>query len=135
MRWAATLHDVRRVDDYQDILHGQRAADWLRQNVANIPCGFNEHQVHCTAYCCIWHVPHDHLIPAFTPELTCLKDADSLDRVRLGDLDIKYLRTSYAKNLTDKAQKLFDKSQRYGLPNNQQWLAVRQAALDLGLWH
>ncbi len=37
-----------------------------------------------------------------------LKDADGLDRVRLGDLNPKYLRTPQAHDLVNFAQSLFD---------------------------
>ena len=39
------------------------------------------------------HVPDDHLAPEMTPELACLKDADGLDRLRIGELDMRFLRT------------------------------------------
>ena len=37
-----------------------------------------------------------------------LKDADGLDRVRLGDLDPRYLRHPESKGMVDFAQTLFD---------------------------
>ena len=46
-----------------------------------------------------------------TNELKVLKDADGLDRVRLGDLDPTRLRTDVAQSLIDTAQKLYDASQ------------------------
>lgn len=36
-----------------------------------------------------------------TTELQVLKDADALDRTRLGDLDTRYLRTEAAVSLVD----------------------------------
>ena len=42
-----------------------------------------------------WHVPPDDQCPEWTPELRCLKDADGLDRVRLGDFAPSYLRLPY----------------------------------------
>lgn len=40
-----------------------------------------------------------------------LKDADNLDRVRLGDLDPKFLRHDSAKDLVGFAQRLFQRDQ------------------------
>lgn len=101
--WAAVLHDVRRIDDGQDPLHGQRAAEWVRKSYAH---GFfttlNNHQLQQVIYCCTWHVPDDALIPQITPELICLKDADGLDRVRLNDFNPSFLRTSYARTLINR---------------------------------
>ena len=37
-----------------------------------------------------------------------LKDADALDRVRLGDLDVSRLRFAQARQMVDFAQELFD---------------------------
>ena len=45
-------------------------------------------------------------------ELTrLLKDADNLDRVRLGDLKVKFLRHESAKNLADFALRLLARDQ------------------------
>ena len=41
-----------------------------------------------------------------------LKDADGLDRVRLGDLDSRYLRNQEAQSMVDFAQTLFDWTDR-----------------------
>jgi HD superfamily phosphodiesterase len=132
VRWAATLHDVRRVSDGYDLEHGERAATWIKEEAARLPFTFDEKQLECTCYCCRWHVPHDHLAPAMTPELTCLKDADGLDRVRLGDLKSNYLRTPYAKSLTTWAEDLFRLSQQKRFLGK--WESVRAAALELELW-
>jgi len=42
------------------------------------------------------------------PLIALLKDADGLDRVRLGDLDPRYLRNAEAKAMVPFAQTLFD---------------------------
>ena len=56
-----------------------------------------------------WHAPEDDQVPAWTPELTVLKDADGLDRVRLGPsgFDSSYLRTAEAGRLVDYAGELY----------------------------
>ena len=45
--------------------------------------------------------------PTMTIELKVLKDADALDRVRLGDLDTSYLRTDVATGLVGLAEDLY----------------------------
>jgi uncharacterized protein len=133
VRWSAVLHDVRRESDGGDYEHGERAAQWIKANATTLPFSFEKAQLECTCYCCRWHVPRDEFAPAMTPELKCLKDADGLDRVRLGDLKIDYLRTSYAKTLVSMAQALYDLSRYKRLLG--EWQAVREAAIELNLWH
>lgn len=53
-----------------------------------------------------WHVPADSTAPVMTTELQVMKDADGLDRLRLGDLDVTRLRTDTAKGLVDVASEL-----------------------------
>ncbi len=42
--------------------------------------------------------------------MALLKDADGLDRVRIGDLDPRYLRTSEALEMLDFAEQLMDET-------------------------
>jgi HD superfamily phosphodiesterase len=132
VRWSAIFHDVRRETDGYDYEHGERAANWVEANAFNLPFDFNSQQIACTCYYCRWHVPRDEFIPEMTPELQCLKDADGLDRVRLGDLKVDYLRTNYAKTLVSQAQTLYKLSHYKRLKG--EWTAVREAAIELGLW-
>jgi len=45
-RWAATPHDVRRIDDSQDLLHGQRAARRIKECYEHeLFSSFSDHQV------------------------------------------------------------------------------------------
>ena len=88
-------HDTGRIDDTKDDDHGARAAmcahsvsDKIRSRM------FEKCHVTDTARA-------DRMTDA-------LKDADALDRVRLGDLDVRYLRTDAARGLTDFAQALYD---------------------------
>jgi uncharacterized protein len=67
-----------------------------------------------------------------TPELRCLKDADSLDRVRFGTLDLGFLRTTYALALVPFAHALFAATGRSAPTAG--WTEVRAAARDLGFW-
>lgn len=132
VRWSASFHDVRRMNDGPDLGHGERAAQWIKSQAAQLPFALDQHQLGCLCYCCRWHVPDDVKAPEMTAELKCLKDADGLDRVRLFDLNVNYLRTPYAKGLVGQAKALFEGSQR-----NQHlgdWHAVRAAAIELNLW-
>ena len=134
VRWSAALHDVRRVNDWQDLEHGKRAAAWI-QDVGRrlIDLNLDEQQIQKLAYCCYWHVTDDSEIPDMSPELMCLKDADGLDRVRIYDLDPSFLRTAYAKTLCHAAQTLFDVTKE-SIYAEDAWASVRTHALQMGLW-
>lgn len=134
VRWAATLHDVRRVDDGKDPLHGVRCGGWIGEGLNRVLAAAGDEQIQRIAYCCVWHVPPDSHAPVMTPELICLKDADALDRVRLGALDIRFLRTAFARTLVHQAQFLCDTSETQADFRNAPWNAVRQAALRMGVW-
>jgi hypothetical protein len=99
---------------------------------ARLPFDFNEQQLECLCYCCQWHVPNDHKAPMMSTELACLKDADNLDRVRLDDLDVRYLRTPIAKALVPQAKLLYGRSHDKRFQSS--WELVRAAALELNLW-
>lgn len=131
---AATLHDVRRVDNGKDPLHGVRCGAWINEGVDMLFTGISDEQRQRIAYCCTWHVPPDEVAPEMTPELICLKDADALDRVRLGSLDIRFLRTAYAITLVKHAQFLCDTSEARSGFHNDPWHAVKQATLNMDLW-
>ena len=77
-------------------------------------------------------MPSDHEIPDLTNELLCLKDADGLDRVRLGDLNAAYLRSDQARSWQDAAQQLYEVA--HGEGTDDPWGEVREAALALKLW-
>jgi hypothetical protein len=139
VRWSATLHDVRRLHDGHDPLHGARCSAWIREGGFAASHGLpasrlNADQLDQIAYCCTWHVPPDQAAPVMTPELTCLKDADALDRVRLGGLNRRFLRTGFAAALVQQAQFLCDTSEVQCGFRQDQWRAVRQAAQRMGIW-
>ena len=77
-------------------------------------------------------LPPDREIPDLTNELLCLKDADGLDRVRLGDLNAAYLRSDHARSWQDAAQQLYEAA--HGEGTDDPWRDVREAALALNLW-
>jgi hypothetical protein len=130
-RWAAAVHDVGRLDDGRDSGHGERSAEWVRAHRDLLVPALDAGQVEQLAYVCTWHVPNDHLAPRFTPELTCLKDADGLDRVRIYDLNPAKLRTPFARDQAAQADALFHASLA---ARGDPWEAVRTCALRIGLW-
>lgn len=116
---AAVFHDSRRLDDGIDKGHGSRAAtyykDYCREH--NLPY---EEQTYVITY---YHDQDDTLglseikkSPSLGERAALLyqifKDADALDRFRLGDngLDVKFLRTEEARGLVDFAKDLLRKS-------------------------
>ena len=130
LRWAAAAHDVGRVDDGLDLEHGTRSAEWIKRNLAD---RMTPEELDIATYIVHWHTPSDHLAPDMTIELQILKDADALDRVRLGDLDPTYLRTDVAKNLVDTAQQLYDASRPQDLNQKETFEDVINAAVKLGI--
>lgn len=134
VRWAATLHDVRRVNDGRDVEHGTRCDAWVRKEAGGLLRGVTAKRLGRIAYCCNWHVPPDGASPAMTPELVCLKDADALDRVRLNGPDLRLLRTELARQLLGQARFLCDTSQELPAYHTDPWQAVRTAADRMGLW-
>lgn len=104
VRWAATTHDVGRIDDGVDLEHGRRSAKWIKENLYD---QMSPEMLDMVTYTVHWHVPPDYEAPKMTTELKALKDADALDRVRLGDLDTSYLRTDAALELISLAEDLY----------------------------
>lgn len=107
---AAVFHDSRRQDDWLDVGHGQRAADYYSSycKEAGMACDSR------TYYIMAYHDRDDALglgilrekfpdDPAAVLLYQIFKDADALDRFRLGPdaLDVKYLRTEEAKGLVE----------------------------------
>lgn len=114
---AAVFHDSRRKDDWLDVGHGQHAADYYKEYCKKHDLFYDSRTYVIMAY----HDQPDekgfHFIEN-NRELEAsdkllyqiFKDADALDRFRLGPdaLDIKYLRTSQAKELVDFAKELLE---------------------------
>lgn len=115
--WAAVfLHDLARTHDGECHRHGADAvARWKHEPALATMLG--ERQIHFDAepgvqlavrlHC----MPKRHEPPRDSPDwplVALLKDADALDRVRLGDLDPSYLRWPQARKMIDFAQQLHD---------------------------
>lgn len=115
---AACYHDVGRTFDGYDIYHGARSSLRLAELTGQTGENLTELQAAVTA-----HARPDRdmesILRSFQPEdyprtleLTrLLKDADNLDRVRLGDLKEKFLRHDSAKALVGFASRLFQLDQ------------------------
>ena len=108
---AAVFHDSRRQDDWLDVGHGQRAADYYKKFCRTNPLVYDERVYRIMAY----HDREDALGEAALSDLEhgvllyrIFKDADALDRFRLGEkaLDEDMLRTAPARSLTDFARYL-----------------------------
>lgn len=132
VRWAAALHDVGRHDDGRDPHHGERSAAWVEANRALLPLPLDPERLARVSYCCRWHVTPDGGVPEMTPELTCLKDGDGLDRVRIFDLDPRLLRLPEARTLVDSAWNLC--SATIPVDGHDPWGQVREAALVRSFW-
>ena len=120
---AASYHDIGRVDDSRDPAHGRRSAEMLfsdprfARRMESIPeegrrallAAVEAHSLsdgdRNTAAA---HWGADTAPGSMFQRLaTALKDADNLDRVRLGDLDTKHLRTPAAVALVPFADGLY----------------------------
>ena len=89
------------------------------------------------AYIDRWHVTPDNRIPNITVELAIFKDADGLDRARLGDLDPRFLRHNKSRMLLVQPIDTL-----YQLSSHKQWRengalfdCVLDAAEEIGLIH
>lgn len=114
---AAVFHDSRRRDDWLDVGHGQRAADFYRQYCRTHALAYDARVYAIMAY----HDRDDALgEQALAQQKTgvllyrVFKDADALDRFRLGPdgLDVRYLRIGAAKALCAYARQVWEDSQR-----------------------
>ena len=116
---AAVFHDSRRLDDGIDKGHGGRAAEYYKGYCREHDLPYDEQTYYITYY----HDQDDSLglseikKSSSLNERTVLlyqifKDADALDRFRLGpaELDVKFLRTEEAHQLVDFAKELLRKS-------------------------
>ena len=125
---AAATHDVERIDDWTDTGHGERAAAWVTSCLANERPLARESDLGFVAELDRWHEVTDRQIGRWSLELLLFKDADGLDRVRIHDLDPKYLRTQLAPQLAGDAGRLLDATAGLREPG-----AVLDAAVGLGI--
>lgn len=115
--WAAVyIHDLERTHDGPCNRHGAAAVErWEKQETLQVHLlsgGITEADYAAIAHAVDVHCrededepPQDH--PDW-PLVALLKDADALDRVRLGDLDVSRLRLPQSREMVLFAQELFD---------------------------
>jgi hypothetical protein len=116
-RWAAVyLHDIARTHDGVCYRHGGDAMKKL-ETLPHLFTLFARAGVRDDDYPLIHSAVVHHSLPRELDRahphwrLTSLmKDADGLDRVRLGDLDIRYLRNPEAKEMVGFAEALFEET-------------------------
>lgn len=130
VRYAAMAHDVGRVNDFEDPGHGMNSAKWMKDNLANI---LTTETLDIATYIVHWHSLSDSEAPVMTTELKVLKDADGLDRVRLGDMNESYLRLDVSKSLIDTAQQLFKASKQSNYSEIETFDDVVKACREMGL--
>ncbi|MFM1919895.1 MAG: hypothetical protein RLZZ303_1529 [Candidatus Hydrogenedentota bacterium] len=126
--WASVyLHDLARTHDGLCYRHGADAARRFHEYRPQFQqAGLHPDEEHAVRTAVAWHaVPaelkreHRH-----APLVHLLKDADGLDRVRIGDLDPRYLRYRESHDLLDFAEVLFNRTHRRASPgaNYFPWL-------------
>jgi len=113
---AALYHDIGRTHNGRCTVHGEHS--YKKMVKLNLVPAMEPHELILLKYIienhCIeddrafknaeqFHTDRHRAIEL----LKLLKDADNLDRVRLGDLDVRYLRTPYARQLVTVAEMLF----------------------------
>lgn len=115
LRYAASLHDTQRVDDSYDTEHGYRASI---KSINYAPIAKDEKEILKAVLAS--HSRPDKLMDSTINEFDVdnfqrakklarfFKDADGLDRVRIGDLKSEFLRNSFSKDLISFAKRLFD---------------------------
>lgn len=122
--------DLGRVDDFEDPSHGMNSAKWMKDNLTNV---LAPETLDTATYIVHWHSLPDGEAPVMTTELKVLKDADGLDRARLGDMDESYLRSDVSKSLIGTAQKLFEASKQGNFSEAETFEDVIKACRVLGL--
>jgi len=112
---AALFHDIGRENDGLCFKHGKRSADKM---VALDLVPAEQETTEILKYIVTYHCISDskaeadlHVIPRNSRDRTwrlysVLKDADGLDRVRIGDLDMSYMRNPEAIQLESLAHEL-----------------------------
>ena len=119
--WASIfLHDVARTHDGLCYRHGGDAARRFHEfEPVFRSAGLCDSERADVRTAVAWHaVPHEmSRSHRYAPLVHLLKDADGLDRVRLGDLNPRYLRYRESHALVDFAEALFARTQRRARPS------------------
>ena len=116
IRFAASLHDTKRVNDGWDTDHGKRAASESIKYANIDKDDTNILQAVITAHSTddkyMEDIIREYEVTDFDRALflaKLFKDADGLDRVRIKRLDPAYLRNGFSKDLVDFAYLLYEK--------------------------
>ena len=113
-----SYHDVGRIDDSLDPYHGHRSAQKLAELTGRqgeelklMQTAVDVHSRHDSDFeqILLLYAPSDHARAARLTQL--LKDSDGLDRVRLGDLNPRYLRCNSSRQRVSLAQEVFERYQ------------------------
>lgn len=117
--YAAMLHDVGRTNDYYDLAHGMKS--WQKiEKLQLLKKIFFEEKRELLKVLIVFHAINDDIGLKKIQEskliqnkdlAICLfrifKDADNLDRVRLGDFNKEFLRTNSSMSLVSIAEELY----------------------------
>ena len=121
--FACSYHDIGRVNDRRDDLHGRRSAMMIEEKglwehfgegsedeLRAVQAAICTHSINDTMFEELAEEfgVKEELMPLCRTVCFCLKDADNLDRVRLHDLDAKYLRSEASQNLVKTAEFIFE---------------------------
>ncbi|MBN2662194.1 MAG: hypothetical protein JXR68_00975 [Bacteroidales bacterium] len=118
---AAFIHDFERLHDDYCLEHGQWASEYSFPKFKNLflSIGVNVEDLDVIVYATKMHsLPDQEYLSGIYKKVTMLlKDADGLDRVRLGDLDVSYLRLPFSANYVHFAQDFFRAIERVDIEN------------------
>jgi len=130
---AAFIHDMAREHDGIDASHGRRAADMVLPEFKNlfVEVGVLEEDLDIIATAVEWHsVSGEETLQGREYRVTALlKDADGLDRVRLGDLDPSYFRFPRTADFVEFAKEFYYSTQRKTLVNFYQVMATAEQVM------
>ena len=117
---SCSYHDIGRIDDRYAPEHGTNSAKLIEEGKVEALNCYEGDYINIIKAAIAAHSDHDSNMELYLNRFKvidkslfykiarALKDADNLDRVRIGDLNTDYLRTETAKQLPDFAQDLFD---------------------------
>jgi len=117
--YGAVYHDIGRTCNGIDHSHGLKS--WRKVKELRILDEKDETFKKALEYVITNHSISDNQVKEFTGGcdhtrvkliFELLKDSDGLDRVRLGDLDLKYLRNEHSRNLVGVAKSIYKKRER-----------------------
>ncbi|MCP4581303.1 MAG: hypothetical protein GY839_06770 [candidate division Zixibacteria bacterium] len=92
----SVIHDCKRMDNGEDILHGKRASSFIGNTSGMIDSILSPNEIQILKYACEYHTTED---KSDNPDIQICWDADRLDLGRVGKkIDKIYINTSWAKD-------------------------------------